>query len=206
MPDLVYLSLWLRGLTEETMLPFWARALEEFPVSSIAPGIRSLAIYPFEWGETPVLEESFREGAEVAHVMALAAEFLHEDYAYEAQFHWDVWLPRSAETLDQWERVPQIVSVACAGSQFEPESAEDRGHLQFNFGPDSIFLPEGEVETLEGEARSGVAASCYQENIAQLLQYLHRLEKRLPVARKLLWSGSGEDLAEHIRAAWNLGS
>jgi hypothetical protein len=138
--------------------------------------------------------------------MALAAEFLHEDYAYEAQLHWDVWVPRSPEALDQWERVPQIVSVACAGPQFEGDGAADRGHLQFNFGLDSVFLPEGEVETPGEEARSGVAGSCYQENIAQLLQCLHRLEKKLPVARKLLWSGSGEDLAEHIRAAWNLGS
>jgi hypothetical protein len=204
MPDLVYLSLWLRAFTEEAMLPCWARVLEEFPRSSLAPGIRSLTVYPFEWGETPVLEESFREGADVEHVLALAAEFLHEDYAYEAQLHWDVWVPGSSGALDQWERVPQIVSVACVGPRFESDAPEDRGDLQFNFGLDSIFLPEGEFESYEEEIRSGVAGSCYRENVAQFLQYIYRLQEKLPIERKLLWSGSGEDLGEQIRAAWRL--
>ena len=82
MADRVYLSLWLDEFSAVGMLPVWAKALAEFPVSSLSPGIRELAVYPFHWGETPVLEQSFQEGAGVGEAVALAAEFLHEDYAY----------------------------------------------------------------------------------------------------------------------------
>jgi len=56
------------------MLATWAKALAVFPVSTLAPGIRELAVYPFEWGETPVLEQSFQEGAVLEEVVPMAAE------------------------------------------------------------------------------------------------------------------------------------
>ncbi|MBI3933900.1 MAG: hypothetical protein HY316_04355 [Acidobacteria bacterium] len=206
MADWVYLSLWVEGFSAETMLAAWAKALAEFPLSTLSPGIRELAVYPFEWGEPPVLEQSFQEGARVEEAVPLAAEFLHEDYAYEAELNWDVWVPREPGSLDQWERVTQTISVACLGPQFEPEGTEDHPHLLVSLGLDSIFLPEqteneDEKELLE-EALEGVAGNCYRENISQLLGYLQQLEKILPLTRRLLWSASGEDLAERIRSAY----
>ncbi len=41
-----------------------------------------------------------------------------------------------------------------------------------------------------------------QENIQQLVDFVRRLERRLPVVKKLLWSESGENLAEKILAGW----
>ena len=202
MADQIYLSLWLRDDSGPNLLAGWARALAAFPVSSLAPGIRELTVYPFQWGETPVLEQSFPEGAEVAHVAALASEILHEDYACEAELNWDVWVPRAAGSLDQWERVPQPVSVACLGPEFESEDREDCSHLLINFGLDSIFLPEHEDQAMLKEALEGIAGSSYRENVAQLVGYLRKIEKTLPVARRHLWSASGEDLAARIRSAW----
>src|SRR5688572_12723548 len=70
MADPVYLGLWVRGFSEQSMLGAWAVALAEFPVSSLAPGIREMTVYPFQWGEAPVLEWSFQDGAEPAEPLA----------------------------------------------------------------------------------------------------------------------------------------
>jgi hypothetical protein len=96
MADRVYLSIWLRDFNPENMLEHWRRVIEAFPVSEIAPGV-SLAIYPFDWSETPVFERSFGAETVAEELAALASEFLHDDYAYEAEMRWDLWLPASGE-------------------------------------------------------------------------------------------------------------
>ena len=94
MADRVYLSIWLQDFTPENMLEHWRRAMEAFPASEIAPGV-SLAIYPFDWSETPVLERSFGGETDAGELATLSYEFLHDDYAYEAEIRWDLWLPAS---------------------------------------------------------------------------------------------------------------
>src|ERR1051325_4100446 len=216
MADPVYLSLWVPDFSSANMLGYWAKALGLFPASSLAPGIRELAVYPFNWAEAPVLEQSLEEGAPMGEAVRLAAEFLHQDYAYQAEINWDVWVPQSNEDeaagpdgrpqdgLAQWERVPGTVSIACLGPEFEPESdhGEERAHLLLNLGLDTLFLPdlsgilgadadtedEDELAQAVAEALEGVAGDCYRENIAQLLGYIRKLEKSLPIDRRLLWS------------------
>jgi len=170
MADLFYLSLWVRDFSPDTMLATWAKVVAEFPASSLKPGVRQLTAYPFHWSDPPVLEESLEEGAAMEQVVPLVAEFLHEDYAYEVELHWDVWMPRSSESLDQWERVPERISIACLGPAFEEEEEDEgRPHLLLNLGLDSILLPEPEDRASVDEALEGVAGNCYRENIAQLV-------------------------------------
>ena len=38
-----------------------------------------------------------------------------------------------------------------------------------------------------------------QENLVKLLEFVQQLEKRMPVEKRLLWTESGENLAEMIR-------
>ena len=94
-----------------------------------------------------------------------------------------------------------MVSVACVGSGFDPEAPENRGDIQINFGLDTPFLPP---EPENGPAVRPIAPPRpLQENVQQLLDYVHRLETKLPLLKKLLWCESGENLAEKIRAVWN---
>ena len=204
MGEPLHLSLWFREFSEEAMLRYWAAVLEQFPQSSFSPGIRSLAIYPLRWTEAPILEQLFDEGADAGQVVSLAEEFLHEDCAYEARLQWDVWEPQeNADRLDQWKRVPTMVAVTCLGSLFEPEEAADRGPLQLELGLDSLFLPpEGVVA--DADFQESAAGSCYRDNIGQLLQFIHRLEQKLPLVRCQLWSESGDDFAGRVRSAWQL--
>ena len=42
-----------------------------------------------------------------------------------------------------------------------------------------------------------------QENLRKLLDFVHQLENRLPVEKRLLWTESGEDFAEMIRKSFD---
>ncbi|MBI4465488.1 MAG: hypothetical protein HY647_12350 [Acidobacteria bacterium] len=202
MADLIYLSLWLKDFHLHTMFPHWKSALEQFPASSGAPGAQSLTIYPLDWGQTPLLEQAFPPVADATQVVSLANEFLHEDCAYEAQMRWDLWVLASDANRTGWQKVQQVVSVACLGSRFDPEAPENRGNLQINFGLDTPFLPP--VSGSTPNTRPPFSARPAQENLQQLLDYVHRLEQKLPLLKKLLWCESGENWAEKISTVWNL--
>ncbi len=185
------------------MLQHWGSALEEFPVSATSPGVRSLTIYPLRWSETPVLQQSFQEGADVEHVTGLAAEWLHADCAYEAEMNWDLWLQASPEIPGKRRQVPSPVSLVCFGKEFADEGEEGRCDLQVNFGLDFAFVPDlDELTRLQDSPEMEMVRQRTQENIQQLLSFVHRLERKLPVAKKLLWSESGENLAEKILSGW----
>ena len=216
MPDLVYLSLCLREFDEQTMLAYWRQAVEEFPASAQTPGVWSLAVYPLNWTEAPVVEESFRDGISPEETLQLAEEFLHADCAYEAQMNWDLWTPKAgtpqaetpkvADVLGGWERKPQVVSIVCLGAEFDREGQEDPGHLEINFGPESNFLPAKQWALTPEEKRQMMAAPQMRENVEKLVDYARRLEKKLPVARRRFWCESGEDLAEQILSFWKIES
>ena len=207
MADLVYLNLWLNNFSESTMLQHWGSALAEFPVSATSPGVRSLAVYPFRWSETPILEQSFQEGADVDHVVGLTGEWLHADCAYQAQMNWDLWLQASSEAIAGKRQVPAPVSVVCFGQEFEDQGEEGRCDLQVNFGLDFAFVPEQDELTgtkagPEMPSAMELVKRRTQENIQLLLSFVRRLERKLPVAKKLLWSESEENLAEKILSGW----
>jgi hypothetical protein len=206
MPDLLYLNLWLRDFGEQTMLAYWRQAIECFPASAQAPGVRALAVYPLDWNQTATMEDAFLDGGSADEALQLAEEFLHADCAYEARMNWDLWLPKTDDPSDGWERKSQGVSIICLGAQFARNGAEDSSNLEINFGPESNFLPP-EVWDLDPEEKHEVMASPQmQENIDKLVGYARVIEKSLPVARRRLWSESGNDLPNQILSVWNMES
>ena len=206
MPDLVYLSLWLRDFDEQNMLAYWRQALEEFPASAQAPGVRSLAVYPFNWSEAPVAEEAFRDGISPQELLPLAEEFLHADCAYEAQIHWDLWTPKSEDIFGGWERRPQVVSILCLGTEFDPEGQEVPGRLEIVLGPESNFRPAEEWALTPEEKQQVMAGPQMRENVETLVNYARQLERKLPVARRRLWCESGGNLAEQMLSVWKIES
>ena len=206
MADLLYLSLWLRDYHVGNMLGHWKTLIEAFPVSAVYPGIRSLAIHPFDWAEAPAFERNFEAGTEAGDVIHLAAEFQYADYAYEAELHWDLWLPDSSPESEGWRRSPSVCSITCMGPDFESEGSRDRAALQVNFGLDTPFLPseEDELPSLDPNYDPEMADLRTQANLRQLISFVHQLDQRLPVLKRLLWCESGENLAEKILAAWDM--
>ena len=206
MPDLLYLNLWLQNFAEQNMLVYWRRAIEEFPSSPQAPGVRALAVYPLDWNQTATMEDHFLNGGSAEETLQLAQEFLHSDCAYEARMTWDLWVPKSEDPSDGWERKPQGVSIVCLGTLFGRDGEEDSGHLEINFGPDTNFLPPELWDLDPEEKQEAMASPQLLENIDKLVNYARLLEKSLPVARRRLWSESGNDLPEQILSFWEMES
>jgi hypothetical protein len=250
MADQIYLNLWVKGFSEESMLDAWRKLLDEFPSSLALPGVRGVAAIPFTWGEAAVFEQVFAEGATIESVVAAAREFQHPDYAYQAAMRWDVWRQKTLEELAEtdldalvdeelneesdageesagedeggsqpaqsanetlgWKRVPMEVSIVCLGPEFDAatesnsaEPAAGNPHFRLELGLDTLFLPDDESRIEGDEDDWEEAALCYRDNITQLLGYIRRIEKALPLQSRLLWSASGEDLSERIRQAYS---
>jgi hypothetical protein len=142
MADLVYLSIWLQDFNPENMLEHWRRAMEAFPVSEIAPGV-SLSIYPFDWSETPVLERSFGVETDAEELAQLSSEFLHDDYAYEAEMRWDLWLPANGEAASggpDGGRMQEELDEGGEDLGEEDKDVELAGDTQWRRAPSAVAL------------------------------------------------------------------
>jgi len=191
MADPLYLSLWFPSFTEEEMLPRTLAVMRQFPFSPEHPGIVSMAVHAISFSEPPVFEQTFDDQTDPAQAIALAAEFVHDDHAFEFEAVWDLWVP--GEQYDTWTKQPRPVRFLCYGLQFEDGLAQERGHIEIDFGLDFPFLGEG-VEIGEvGEMR-------IRDNVAKLVAFTNAVEQSAGVRARLLWSESEENLAQKLVA------
>lgn len=192
MADRLYLSLWFPSLTEPEMMPRTLSVLRQFPFSPTRPGISYVAIYPVSWTEPPVFEESYPEQADFERVVTSAAEYLHDDYAYEFEIAWDLWTP-SEEQYDLWLQRPQPVRLVTYGEQFDEGAYQQEGHILVDFGLDVAFLYEEMDLTAFGEQK-------IKANVQKLVEFTIAVEKNCGVSSRLLWSESEENLAQKLIA------
>jgi len=186
------------------MLGLWRIALDAFPASTAFLGVRGMTIYPLDWSSSPILERPFAHGETAEHAVALAEEFLHADYAYEAQLWWDLWVPKTEQPEDGWERSVQIVSIICMGPEFDSGEAVTTGNLQVHFGLDSAYLPPDFWQVADERMLKDLSGSQLRENLNQLIACVHKIEKKLPVSKRLLWCESGESFADKLIATWGM--
>jgi len=191
MGDSLYLSLWFPSFDESEILPRTVSVLRQIPFSPALDGITYAAIQPVSWSEPTILERRFRPGIPPEEAAAVAAEFVHDDYAYMFEAYWDLWAP--PEGAEKWVLQPSLVRVVAHGTEFEEHAAEEAGHIQIDFGLDTSFLHE-EVE-LTSEAERNV-----RSNVHKLVEFTARMEKNAGATGRLLWSESEENLAQKLIA------
>jgi hypothetical protein len=191
MPDPLYLSLWFPDFSGPAMLPHVMAVLQQFPFSAESHGITYAAVQPVSWNEPSILERRFRPGIEPAEAVALAADLVHDDYAYVFDAYWDLWTPD--EVGQQWHMVPTLVKFIVQGEEFDDATQEQTGHIQIDFGLDSPFLQEN--IDLTDEAQNKV-----RENVAKLVEFTVKAEKNTRASGRLLWSDSEENLAQKLIA------
>jgi len=189
MSDSLFLSLWFRDSELEDLLPHALRVMQHFAFSKALPGITNIAIHPVSWNEPTILEQRYRPGIKPEEAVLIAADLLHEDYAYVFEANWDLWTP---ESLDgEWTLRPTQVKFIARGSEFEDGEAESQGEIQADFGLDTSFLHEELKLTPELETR-------VRTNVKQLVDYINRIEKHAGAETRLLWSESDENLAQKL--------
>jgi hypothetical protein len=196
--DQLYLSLWFPNFRLEALAPAIVGVLNQVAGAGGASPVAASAVYPISWNETPVYQriydEEDGEAAKPELAVAEAMEMLHDDYAYEFEVKWNLWAPETVGGLDTiWREEPRPLRVTGFGPDFDEGSYEQNGHIRIDFGTDAAFLQED--VTLEPEAATHV-----QQNVQKLIDVTQAIQNNLPVSSRLLWSESGESLAEKLIA------
>lgn len=198
MADQLYLSLWFPNFRLAALAPAVVGVLHQLESAGGASAVTGAAVYPISWNETPVYQKIYdeedSEAAKAELAVTEATEMLHEDYAYEFEVKWNLWAPETAGGLDPiWREEPRPLRVIGFGPDFDEGSYEQNGHIRIDFGTDSAFLQED--VTLEPEAATHV-----QQNVQKLIDVTQAIQNKLAVSSRLLWSESGESLAEKLIA------
>lgn len=188
MADSLYLSLWFTSFEEPEILPRAVSVLQQFPYAPARPGVAYVAIQPVSWNEPTILERRFDPGIPPEEAAGVAADLVHDDYAYLFEVYWDLWTP--PETGD-WILSPSRVRVIAQGLEFDEGTAGETGHIQIDFGLDTPFLHEELALTTETEQRVRV-------NVQKLIGFTAKIEKNSGATGRLLWSESEENLAQKL--------
>lgn len=224
----LYLSLWFPNFRFASLPAATLSVLQQFPFSPARPGIRAAIAYPLNWGEPHVYQRIWEADeisvespealqGQLERAISEATEMLHEDYAYEFEVNWDLWMPKfggthegannsgtstemddgevedSDEPDDQstWVRKPSLVRVTALGPDFEDAAFEQMGQIRLDLGHDSLFL--------QPEIPLGPADLQHiQQNIAMLVDLTARIEKNCGVSSRLLWSDDDSNLAQKL--------
>jgi len=188
MADSLYFSLWFTEFDKTEMLPHALRMLQQFVPSGTVPGITYVALHPISWNEPTILEQRYKPGIPVEQAIIVAADLLHEDYAYVFESSWDLWTPQAS---GEWTQQPSPVRFIVRGDEFEEHESETQGQIQVDFGLDTPFLHEELKITDELESR-------VRANVKLLVDFIQRVEKNAGAATRLLWSESDENLAQKL--------
>jgi hypothetical protein len=159
--------------------------------------------------------------------VAEATEQLHDDMAYEFEMRWHLWAPEEPDpvysrlnlspgidddtaepepefgesSLDDpdalWKPRLHTVRILGFGPKFDVAGYEQNGQLLVDFGLDTPWVPESDEDEgpLDEEAQIHI-----QRNIEKLLAFTLLVEKNCGISSRLLWTESGEPLAEKLIA------
>jgi hypothetical protein len=196
--DQLYLSLWYPNFRLEGLPVAIEKVMEQFVSIGGSARVSAATVYPISWNETPIWQRVYRnetddEESTPRAVIAAAMEVAHEDYAWEFEMIWELWVPeQSAAGLDtMWRHEPRIVRIVGFGPEFDEGAYETNGHIRVDFGLDTPFL----YEDLDLDEDAIVRV---KENVARLVEFTNRIQKNAGISTRLLWSESGESLARKL--------
>jgi hypothetical protein len=147
MADRLYLSLWFPNFRLAALAPAIVVVLKQFGGAGRPPRVHAAAAYPISWSETPfyqrIYEEEEVQESAPEQAVAEATQSLHDDFAYEFEIPWDLWVAETVGGLDPtWKQEPVMVRVVGFGPQFDEGAYEQNGQVRVDFGPDTPFLLE----------------------------------------------------------------
>lgn len=172
------------------MVPHINAVLQQFHFSEQRPGITYLAVQPVSWNEPSILERRFSPGIPPEEALVVASDLIHDDYGYVFEAYWDLWTP---SPQGDWQLAPSMVRFIAQGEEFEEGTQEETGHMQIDFGLDSLFLQETVELTEETQAK-------IRENVLRLLEFTKKIEMKTRATSRRLWSESDEPLPQKLIA------
>jgi hypothetical protein len=212
MADQLYLSLWYPNFRFQSLPAALTGVMRQFAViakdgdaKSELGRVVAASVYPIDWTESPIYQRIYvideraqdsadTEGSKIENAVAEATEQLHEDQAYEFEMRWMLWVPETAGDLDAvWRLESSKVRIIGFGPDFNANSYEQNGHIRVDFGLDTPWL-------LEDEDVDADATKYIKQNVEKLLAFTLSVEKHCGISSRLLWTESGEPLAEKLIA------
>jgi hypothetical protein len=196
MADRLYLSLWFPNFRLTALAPAIVSVLKQFAGEGGTLRVQAAAAYPISWNEAPVYqriyeEDEVRESAP-EQAVAEATEILHDDFAYEFEFKWDLWIGETGGGLDPtWKQQPALVHVVGFGPYFDEGAYDQNGQVRVDFGLDTPFLLE-EIELDQ------VGEEYVKRNVQKLVEVTNAIQENCGISSRLLWSDSGENLAQKL--------
>jgi hypothetical protein len=198
MADRLYLSLWFPNFRLPALAPAIVSVLKQFSGAGTPLRVRAAAAYPISWNEAPFYQRIYEEDevkeSAPEQAVAEATEILHDDFAYEFELNWDLWVPETVGGLDPvWKQEPVKVHVVGFGPQFDEGAYEQNGEVRVDFGLDTPFL-------LEDMELDQVGAEHVKRNVQKLVEVTNAIQENCGISSRLLWSDSGENLAQKLIA------
>jgi hypothetical protein len=212
MADQLYLSLWFPNFRFEALPAALVSVLRQFVLISGEKRVAAASVYPINFTESPTYQRIYvnddraedSEASIIENAVAEATEQLHDDMAYEFEMKWKLWLPESADPNDPaaaldtlWKLQPATVRILGFGPNFDDAGYEQNGHIRIDFGLDTPWVMD---DTLEDTELDELAQKRIQQNIEMLLAFTLSVEKHCGISSRLLWTESGEPLAEKLIA------
>ncbi|MGA2347225.1 MAG: hypothetical protein ABSF93_14525, partial [Candidatus Sulfotelmatobacter sp.] len=105
--------------------------------------------------------------------------------------YWDLWTPD--EKGEQWQLIPRLVKFIVQGEEFDDGTYQETGHIEIDFGLDSLFVQESVALTEETQAK-------IRDNVAKLVDFTKKAEMNTRVTSRRLWSESEESLPQKLIA------
>ena len=146
-------------------------------------------MHPVSWNEATLLEQRYNPGIPPEQAVLIAADLLHEDYAYTFEAEWDLWMPLPGQ--EDWTVQPSRVTFLVHGVEFDEGTYRQDGHIKIEFGLDTPFVQEEIRMTAEVEDRVRI-------NVQKLVDFTTKVEKNSGATGRLLWSESEENLAQKL--------
>jgi hypothetical protein len=203
MADQLYLSLWFPNFRTDSLPDKLVCVLQQFARVSGDQRVSVATVTPLGWSESPVFQRIFvnddrsqpSDDSLARNAVAEATENGHDDMAFEFEVKWELWQPEPAgEDFEAtWRLAPWTVKVIGFGPEFDEGSYEQNGHIRVDFGLDTPWV-------LEDEDLDKSAAERIQQNVEKLLAFTLSVEKHCGISSRLLWTESGEPLAEKLIA------
>ena len=220
MADQLYLSLWFPNFRFEALPAALVSVLRQFALISGEKRVAVATVYPINFTESPTYQRIYvnddraeenpdTSGSIIENAVAEATEQLHDDMAYEFEMRWKLWSPQpgrptsepsddeSAQLDPLWQLHPATVRVIGFGPAFDDASFDQNGHIRVDFGLDTPWVME---DSLEDDELDELAQKRIQQNIEMLLAFTLSVEKHCGISSRLLWTESGEPLAEKLIA------
>ncbi len=222
MADQLYLSLWFPNFRFEALPAALVSVLHQFAAISGNKRVSAATVYPLSFNEPPAWQRVYvnderaqtSDDSLIENAVAEATEQLHDDMTYEFETRWNLWTPipdddfhnrldsapddesaRAFGRLDTlWKPLSRTVRFLGFGPEFDQASYEQNGHIRVDFGLDTPWI----LEEMDEADFDQDAAKHIQQNVEMLLAFTLLVEKHCGISSRLLWTESGEPLAEKL--------